>query len=120
MKPEVKGIFGTLRECMDEEGAKLDKCLAKALLKAETKKHDHSLKFIYYYISRFGLTCTKVAMTVNSNKALLTSEEKRGGFSPKVLELLQTWKVCQSATIDSELPVKVEFNMLNEYKKRSN
>lgn len=120
MKTEVTRIFSTLRECLAEADSRIERCLSRALLEAETKKHNHRLTFIQYYLSRISFTCLKIEITIGIDKTLLADEKKRESFPPKVLDLLRVWKLCRSITDDTYLAAKVQEIMLNEYKKRAN
>lgn len=118
MSTEAMGIFTTLRKCLDIAGEKIERCLAAALLNAETKKHKNFFTFIHYYLSRISFTCLKIEIAIGNNKALLADEEKRKSFPPKVLELLGFWKICDSTKDDTRLAAKVQNIMLKEYKRR--
>lgn len=120
MTEEISTLFRILKGCTSEPDAVIQKCIAKALVETESRRHEDRLTFIFHYFSRVEYTCLKLKQIFYKNKTLFRDEEKVVDFSQKMKEFLQDLKVCRLTDGDTNLAVKVRRAKLEEYAKRTN
>lgn len=112
---ESSNIFAMLRKCTIQPDAKIEDCFTDALLKSEKKKHKHRLSFVTYWASKIELPCYRIRVLVTANWDLLSDETKSSSFQPKLVELLDDYKICSRIRDDTYLAAKVHGMMLKNY-----